>query len=304
MTTCLTEDRLQAYLDGEFAADLAEAATNHLAECPACAGRADQEAKMLTTISDALSGQFSISVPSERLRSRIESRLGAPGDARLWLGAFIPRYLRIGLIAATVVALVTATMWVVIQRQRERVLPEINVVVIDSSQSGSETASKVAATETVDAVRHDQKRPKTHPSRDTSEAILASHSPAPGYPGWYSSDDKGFFDADTTRHLEKAEILLRSFGNTSFAKRGELAYDRAESKQLLYANILLRRQAETEENAPVESLLGNLEPILLDISNLPDRPRATDLVSVKERIRTSEIVSALQVYSNRITTLD
>jgi hypothetical protein len=48
---------------------------------------------------------------------------------------------------------------------------------------------------------------------------------------------------------------------------------------------------------PVEELLGSLEPFLLDIANLPDKPSGDDVRSIKERMQKKEIVSALQIYS-------
>jgi hypothetical protein len=44
-------------------------------------------------------------------------------------------------------------------------------------------------------------------------------------------------------------------------------------------------------------LLGSLEPFLLDIANLPDRPSNDDVRSIKERMHKKEIVAALQIYS-------
>ena len=119
-----------------------------------------------------------------------------------------------------------------------------------------------------------------------------------------ASEGSSFFDFETAMHLEKAQVLLRSFENTSFSRSKELAYEQQESRNLLYRNILLRREAESEENAPVKSLLGNLEPLLLDISNLPAKPSSGDLRSVKVRIRKSEIIVALQVYSTPTPSLD
>jgi hypothetical protein len=66
----------------------------------------------------------------------------------------------------------------------------------------------------------------------------------------------------------------------------------------------LRREAEGAENAPAKSLLSSLEPLLIDIANLPARPVSGDLASVRRRIRKSEIVVALQVYSTPTTALE
>ena len=112
-----------------------------------------------------------------------------------------------------------------------------------------------------------------------------------------------FFDSETTRHLEQAQVLLRSFKNASFSRAeaiSDLAYEREKSRELLYRNIMYRRDAEADGNAPVTALLSELEPFLLDIANLPERPSSSDLKFIKERLQRNEIVIALQVYSSRI----
>jgi hypothetical protein len=109
-----------------------------------------------------------------------------------------------------------------------------------------------------------------------------------------------FIDIETARHIERAQLLLRSFRNTrdSGAQPDpNLSYEKQRSRGLLYKNILLRRDAEAKGNMPAEELLGSLEPFLLDIANLPDRPSNEDVRSIKERMQKKEIVSALQVYS-------
>ena len=109
-----------------------------------------------------------------------------------------------------------------------------------------------------------------------------------------------FIDVETARHIERAQLLLRAFRNTrdSSAKPDpDLTYEKQRSRGLLYKNILLRRDAEAKGNMPVEELLGSLEPFLLDIANLSDRPSNDDVRSIKERMQKKEIVSALQVYS-------
>jgi len=109
-----------------------------------------------------------------------------------------------------------------------------------------------------------------------------------------------FIDVETARHIERAQLLLRSFRNTRDAgaqSDPEIAYDKQRSRGLLSRNILLRRDAEAKGNLPAEELLGSLEPFLLDIANLPDKPSAGDVRSIKERMQKKEILSALQIYS-------
>jgi hypothetical protein len=110
-----------------------------------------------------------------------------------------------------------------------------------------------------------------------------------------------FIDLETARHLEQAQLLLRSFRNSRDAdvrSAPDLSYERQRSRGLLSKNILLRRDAEAKGNMPAEELLGSLEPFLLDIANLPESPSGDDVRSIKERMQKKEIVSALQIYSS------
>jgi hypothetical protein len=69
----LDEARLQSYFDGELSIELMESVTSHLASCATCAAAArelEEETALLTT---ALSTEFEASVPTERLRQRIDA---------------------------------------------------------------------------------------------------------------------------------------------------------------------------------------------------------------------------------------
>jgi hypothetical protein len=107
----------------------------------------------------------------------------------------------------------------------------------------------------------------------------------------------------TTRHVEQAQLLLRSFRNSRLArdKRGasDLAYDRQRSQKLLYRNIVLRREAASKGDLPVEKVLSSLEPILIDIANLPDRPARDDVRVIRERMQRKNIVAMLQISAAR-----
>lgn len=107
-------------------------------------------------------------------------------------------------------------------------------------------------------------------------------------------------ESKTARHVEQAQLLLRSFRNARPADAGrrassDLAYEKQRSKKLLYQNIVLRREAASRGNLPVESLLDSLEPILIDIANLPDRPAPADVREINERMRRKNLVAMLQI---------
>ena len=72
MTRCLDEAKLQSYFDGELPLEMMESVTSHLASCATCAAAArelEEESALLMT---ALAPEFEASVPTERLRQRID----------------------------------------------------------------------------------------------------------------------------------------------------------------------------------------------------------------------------------------
>jgi hypothetical protein len=112
-------------------------------------------------------------------------------------------------------------------------------------------------------------------------------------------------DAETMTaiHLQKSELLLRSFRNVRMTKPGEVAevgYEKKRAQQLVYQNMMLRREADAAGDAQVASLLESLEPILLDIANLPDKPQQDDVRVIKDRVERKNIVALLQINSTAL----
>ncbi|MDT7543664.1 MAG: hypothetical protein QOE33_3568 [Acidobacteriota bacterium] len=105
-------------------------------------------------------------------------------------------------------------------------------------------------------------------------------------------------DLGTSQHVEQAQRLLRSFRNARTEGQpsvSDIAYEKRRSRELLYRNIVLRREAVAKGNDSVASVLDSLEPILIDIANLPDNPARADVHAITERMRKKNIVAMLQV---------
>lgn len=119
------------------------------------------------------------------------------------------------------------------------------------------------------------------------------------------SSDLGYLDIyerDTAKHIEQTQNLLRSIRNVSVSEGDEeidVTYDKALSRRLLNENVVLRRDAEMKAKFPTKSLLADVEPILIDIANLPDHARPEDVRVIKERVQKTEIVAALIDYQGR-----
>jgi hypothetical protein len=77
MTRCLDEGKLQSYFDGELPIEMMESVTSHLASCVTCAAAARELEEESALLTSALAMEFEASIPTERLRERInEAVLG------------------------------------------------------------------------------------------------------------------------------------------------------------------------------------------------------------------------------------
>ncbi len=73
MTRCLDEAMLQTYFDGELSIEMMESVTSHLAACESCAAAARELEEETAFLTSALAAEFEASVPTERLRERIDA---------------------------------------------------------------------------------------------------------------------------------------------------------------------------------------------------------------------------------------
>ncbi|HEY6244361.1 MAG TPA: hypothetical protein VIX17_10460 [Pyrinomonadaceae bacterium] len=73
MKQCLDEGMLQSYFDGELPTSLMESATSHLASCASCAAAARELEEENALLGEAFALEFSDSVPTERLRRRVDA---------------------------------------------------------------------------------------------------------------------------------------------------------------------------------------------------------------------------------------
>jgi hypothetical protein len=72
MRECLDEGILQSYFDGELSSERMEGVTSHLVSCMSCAAAARELEGEFLLLSSALAPEFDTTVPTERLRHRIE----------------------------------------------------------------------------------------------------------------------------------------------------------------------------------------------------------------------------------------
>jgi anti-sigma factor RsiW len=98
----LDEATLQTYFDGELSGEMMESATLHLASCSTCAAAAREVEEEINLMMTALAPEFEASVPTERLRERIDAAVldlrldAASSTQRSGFGAFISSLLSFG----------------------------------------------------------------------------------------------------------------------------------------------------------------------------------------------------------------
>ncbi|HKR58788.1 MAG TPA: zf-HC2 domain-containing protein [Pyrinomonadaceae bacterium] len=154
-----------------------------------------------------------------------------------------------------------------------------------------EARPKPAQTPTRHAPRTPRRRTETAPNYSEIEGNVALNTRPLG---------NVEVELMTARHLEQSEVLLRTFRNVRPAIAGQspdIYYERQRAQKLLYQNMLVRREADAKGDVQVATLLGSLEPILLDIANLRNKPGTEEVVAIKERVERKNLVPLLQINS-------
>lgn len=133
---CLNEGTLQSYYDGQLSPEAFEQADSHLASCPLCkeaARRVESEMKLTT---DAFAAEMTLSVPSERLRSRLDEAIaglstqplldegGVSSRMRAWFGSLgsafnLSPQRTFGFASLVVFVVLAAVVGGLVMRQRE-----------------------------------------------------------------------------------------------------------------------------------------------------------------------------------------
>jgi len=303
MAVCLNEETLHAWLDGELSADAAARA--HLTGCAACAARAREAEQAFRLIHDAFDEELPAFVPSANLRDGVEAALIATTSVTIspWrsflhsLTALRPR------LAAAIAILVTLFIAGLVVRRWQSVTPEPGKFI--GRREGPTVPPQIQPEPQADI----RPKPKSRADRRIrrSAPLLAQPEPdaavvSTKHAGRHARHSKraSGWSFEAGRHLELTQLLLRSFRN-ALVEEGDapvdLAYEKQLSRELLGKNRLLRRSAERKEDSLAGALLGEIEPLLLDIANLPEKPSQEDVRSVKELIREQKIIATLQIYS-------
>jgi len=153
---------------------------------------------------------------------------------------------------------------------------------------------------------NEQTAPKRTPSPAPKKPLVREPKPGEQFAAIPSAPEPvRSADAQTMTalHFEKSETLLVAFRNVRLNEPGtasEVAYERKRAQQLVLQNMMLRRQADAAGDVQISSLLESLEPILIDISNLPDKPDKDAVRVIRQRVERKNIVPLLRVNSTAL----
>jgi hypothetical protein len=313
---CEFAEKVSEYIDGELPSDQVLAVERHLLACGEC-----QELR-----SDFMSMRSEISNYPLRPISQLQPRLAqlvSPATAS-WadrlvaaFGAFTTQWRRPLLAGALAVLLLVLglAIWLSRSPQKENLVAK-DERKTESSKSQA-TPSPAVSPEQKEQPRNGTQKfdepalvppkfrlreavtglqPKRQPALPKSEDVL---EPDSENIATNLSTRVGPADTETmtAQHVEQSELLLRSFRNLRpQAKAGEeLGHERRRAQRLFYQNVMLRREADSSGDVEVATLLQSLEPILLDIANLPQDAPGSEVRAIKDRVERQNLVALLQI---------
>lgn len=96
-------------------------------------------------------------------------------------------------------------------------------------------------------------------------------------------------------HFDRTERTLVELANTDASGLVDISAEQAWARDLLEANRLYRQSARGAASPPLMELLGEIEPILLEIVNSPSRLTADDVHALQSRIEDRSLVFKLRV---------
>jgi hypothetical protein len=101
-------------------------------------------------------------------------------------------------------------------------------------------------------------------------------------------------------HLADSERLLVELANARVEGPVDLAGERQWAEALLAANRLYRLAAEKAGQRRIAALLGELEPLFLDLAHAPEEGTAEDLALLQERLSEQGTLFKVRVAGGRL----
>jgi hypothetical protein len=106
-------------------------------------------------------------------------------------------------------------------------------------------------------------------------------------------------------HLDRAQSVLLEISNAeaisgSGGKAVDISREQKRAEELLGANRLYRQTAQRTGDAPVADVLGELEPLLVELANSPSEVTASELEALRKRIESLGLLLKVRVLSSNV----
>jgi hypothetical protein len=106
-------------------------------------------------------------------------------------------------------------------------------------------------------------------------------------------------------HLDRAQSILLEISNAEPAAAGpgkkvDISREQQRAEDLLAANRLYRQTAQRTGDASVADVLGELEPLLLEIANSPAKVSATDFEELRRRIEARGLLLKVRIVDSTV----
>ncbi len=330
---CLQTERISLLIDGELTTTEAREVQRHLLQCRDCQNVRADFLNLRSQIADygPLTGPLAPQPELAKILTQPGTTSVQPGVRTRLLGAFAPHF-NSPLAAFAALLLLAFTIGAIAflrsgppseiasdnqtqqtQADDSQRLASPSPIDLQDEVAGGRKPSKAQPGVTSPNARKPNSRIK--PSRERSAPPPSVPQPRNQAPPTYAGVNER--DVTTTvaaasatdtetltmRHLEQSELLLRGFRNVRMANKGvvaDVSYERRRARQLVYQNMMLRREADSAGDVQVSTLLSSLEPILLDIANLRDQPRQEEVLAIKDRVERKSLVALLQINSSAL----
>lgn len=125
-----------------------------------------------------------------------------------------------------------------------------------------------------------------------------SSDPAPAAAPTVAAMEQAILLSDLTEHLDRSQMMLTELANAG--SDGNVSGERERAEELVAANRLYRRTAETTGNGAIVSFLDELERLLVELAASPEQMSAEELAAVRRRIDTQSLIFKIRALSSEI----
>lgn len=101
-------------------------------------------------------------------------------------------------------------------------------------------------------------------------------------------------------HFDDAQVVLTELLNTPETSEADVSFVRQTASDLVASGRLYRATAEQNGNLRLAAMLDDLETVLMDVAQSPDRMNTADLHSLRSRITDSNLLFKVQALASDV----